>query len=217
MAQTSYAGTDSLRDLLDQGLRTTTARLGITFAIHSVKQQPPGENSTFITYTARIGYGLPDEHQVLVRMANGQPSPHVLPIEISINEPIGASVQVAIDDRFPRIRVCTLEDIVGEKLRSLLQQPIRNRLRRQDVLDIAMAIRGNPELDRSLVAEFLTLKAKARDVPVSKASFMNPEVAERARVDYTALEPTTRTAFIPFDEAFALVLSLVDDLPISDR
>jgi hypothetical protein len=36
-------------------------------------------------------------------------------------------------------------------------------------------------------------------------------------VDYDALAATTRTVFIPFDEAMATVLALVDELPIPDR
>ena len=54
-------------------------------------------------------------------------------------------------------------------------------------------------------------------MPVSKAAFRNPEVAERARVDYDALEATTRTVFIPFAEAFAAVLLLVDELSIPEE
>jgi len=145
-----------------------------------------------------------------------QTSPHVLPIEISTNEPIGDSTLFTIDENFQPLRVCTVEDIVGEKRRALLQQPIRGRNRRQDVLDVAVIVRANPLLNRDQVIRFLLLKAEARDVPVSRAAFRNPEVAERARVDYDALEATTRTIFIRFGEAFATVLSLADELAIPD-
>lgn len=210
------ADVDTIRTLLGRGFGIATSRFGVAFAINSVRQQPPGADKTFVTYVARVGYGLPDERQLLIRMANNQSSPHVVPIEISINEPIGDSTVFTIDESYAQLRVCTLEDIVGEKLRALLQQPIRNRYRKQDLLDIAVVVRGHPALDRDQVAAFLRLKADARNVSVSKAAFRNPVVAERAKVDYDTLKPTTRTLFIPFDEALATVLALVDELPIPD-
>jgi hypothetical protein len=181
-----------------------------------VRQKPPGEDKRFITYEARIGYALPDERQLQIRMANQQTSPHVLRIEMSINEPICGSTVFTIDPNYPQLRVSTREDIVGETLRALLQQPLRNRRRRQDLLDIAVIVRENPELDRQQVADFLRTKAAARDVPVSRAAFRNPEIAERARVGYEGLEATTRAIFIPFDEALAAVLAFVDELPIQE-
>ena len=211
------ADTESIRALLERGLSVATTRFGTAFAINSVRQQPPGEDRTRATYVVRMGYGLPDDAQLLVRMANGQISPHMLRIEISTNEPIGASTHFTIDGNYPQLRVSTVEDIVGEKLRALLQQPIRRRNRRQDVLDIAVIVKNHPQLDLEQVATFLLLKAGARDVPVSKAAFRNPEVAERAMLDYDALEATTRTIFIPFAEAFATVLELVDALAILDE
>lgn len=206
-----------IRGLLQRGFGVASQRFGIVFAVHRVEQQPRGEEKTFVTYTARVGYALPDETKLLTRIAGGQASTHVLPIEISLNEPIGASIRVNIDRDLRPLRVSTIEDIVGEKLRSLLQQPIRNRNRRQDVLDIAVTVQMNPHLDRAKIAAFLLAKANARNVEVSKAAFRNTEVADRARVGYDALKRTTRTLFIPFEEAFALVLALSDELPIPDR
>jgi predicted nucleotidyltransferase component of viral defense system len=210
-------GIDSLRTLLGRGLSIATSRFGVAFAITSLKQQPPGAERTFITYAARVGYALPDEARLLIQMANKQNSPHMLPIDISINEPICAATVFTIDERHEQLRVSTLEDIVSEKLRALLQQSIRGRNRKQDILDIAVAVRVHAGLNRAQVAAFLHAKADARDVPVSKSAFRDREIAERARVDYDALESTTRTLFIPFDEAIRTVLAFVDELPIPDN
>jgi hypothetical protein len=40
------------------------------------------------------------------------------------------------------LRIATLEDIVGEKLRAILQQPVRNHSRAQDVFDIAVDLQS---------------------------------------------------------------------------
>lgn len=190
---------------------------GGTFVVNSVRQQPPGADKTFITFIARLGYALSDETRLLIRMANDQPSPHVIPIEISINEPICDSTLFTIDPDHASLRVSTREDIVAEKLRALLQQPIRGRTRPQDLLDIAVIVGGTAALDRDRVAAFLQIKADARNVPVSRAAFRHPEVAERAAVGYGELQATTRETFVPFDEALAAVLGFVGELSIPDR
>ena len=132
------------------------------------------------------------------------------------NETIGAFTSVQIDDAMPPLRVSTIEDIIAEKLRALLQQPIRNRECRQDVLDIAVLIRFHPEIDRSGVGRFLVLKCEARDIDARKSSFRDPEIRRRARIDYDALESTTRVLFIPFDDAWEALLAFVGELPIPD-
>ena len=84
------------------------------------------------------------------------------------------------------------------------------------MLDIAVVVKGGHRLNLEQTAAFLQMKAQDRSVPVSKAAFRNPEIAERATLDYDAFAATTRTIFIPFDEALATVLALVEKLPIPD-
>jgi hypothetical protein len=114
------ADRDTIKDLLDQAFRVVRSRIGVVLVINSVRQQPPGEGRTFITFAARAGYALTDETRLITRMANGETSPHMLPIEISLNEPICESTWFRIDNGYEKLRISTLEDIVGEKLRALL-------------------------------------------------------------------------------------------------
>jgi predicted nucleotidyltransferase component of viral defense system len=207
---------DRLKALLGRALADVGRRLGLAFAIHRVEQQPPGPNRTFITYTARIGYALPDDTTPRARLGRGQPSPLVIPVEISLNEVICATETIDLGDS-RRLRISTIEDIVAEKMRALLQQPIRNRLRPQDLLDIAVILRHGPDLDRARVADFLLRKAAGRHVPVSRAAFRHPEIAARASQDYAALRATTRSLFIPVDEALAVLLAFVADLEIPEH
>lgn len=206
---------ESVRELLERGLSTVTPRLGMAFAVHRARQQPRGTDKTFITYDVRIGYAHQDEIRLQARMAQGEKSTNVISLDISRNEPICATEIVPLDESH-RLRVATIEDIVAEKLRALLQQPIRNRERRQDRLDIAVTLRSNPGLDPERVARFLLEKAAARSVPVSRAAFRNPEVARRAREGYNDLETTTRVAFVPFEDALALLLTFVGGLAIPE-
>lgn len=205
----------TLRQLLDRALPTSGRQLGITFSVHSVIRQPPGEGKTFVTFTAKIGYALEDDDRNRARIEGNRPSMTVIPIEISLNEPICAATHVPIDATH-QLRVSTLEDIVAEKLRALLQQPLRNRTRRQDLLDIAVILQSGTSLDRGSVAVFLIEKARAQNVPVSRSAFRNPEIARRAAEDYSALANTTRTKYVPFDAALRTLLALTDDLPIPE-
>ncbi len=202
-----------LGQLLRRSLDASGRVLGVTFVVHSVKRQPPGEGKTFISFAASIGYALEDDTGNRRRIEQSKPSKAVIPVEISMNEPICADILVEIDG-VRQLRVCTIEDIVAEKLRALLQQPLRNRNRRQDLLDIAVALRSGPHLDHARVADFLLEKANARDVRVSRAAFHRPEISAYAHEGYQQLQANTRVLFIPFEEALALVYAFIDTLPI---
>ena len=70
------------------------------------------------------------------RLANKQ-SASTVDIDISFNEVITLDDTECIELSEGRNILCySLAQIMGEKYRSLLQQPVRNRNRRQDVYDI---------------------------------------------------------------------------------
>ncbi len=212
-ARETDLGAERIRDLMTASLSRAGRETGIAYRVQRVRQNPPGENRTFITYDVKVGYALPDDLRSRQKIERGDDVSAVVPVEISLNEPICASVGIDIDAAYP-LEVSTLEDIVAEKLRALLQQPIRSRSRRQDMLDIAVILRGGEELDHAKVAEYLIRKAAARSVPVSREAFRNQEIKERAAEGYEELVGTTRSTFIPFAEAYAEVLAFVDKLNV---
>lgn len=207
---------ERITELLTASLRGVSNATGVGYRVQRMKQQPPGDNRDFITFGGSVGYALPGDrrnHELLAKKLSSKAS---VPIEISLNEPICGAASVDVQSANP-LSVCQLEDIVAEKLRALLQQPIRNRTRPQDVLDIAVVLREKTVLDAQLVAEFLIRKAAARQVPVSKLAFHEEEIRSRSQSSYDGLKETTRTIFIAFDEAFAAILAFVDHLKIPER
>lgn len=206
---------DVLKRELASALIFAGRELDINFAVYGVRQQPRGSDKTFITYQASVGYALADEHRLRVRMAHGESSANVVRLDVSLREQICADLRVELGGA-ATLRVSTIEDIVAEKLRALLQQPIRDRYRCQDLLDIAVIVHSKTELDLGLVAAFLLEKAAARDVSVSRAAFANPEITNRAQLGYAELKETTRRRFVPFDEALAMLMQLVARLAIPD-
>ena len=57
----------------------------------------------------------------------------VLDMEISFRDQAYAFQELTLTDAGVAVRAFTLNELIAEKLRALLQQPIRNRYRRQDV------------------------------------------------------------------------------------
>jgi hypothetical protein len=104
---------DRLRALLAESIESAQRDLGLLLRVQRVEQQPPGAGRTFVTYHATIGYALPHEARLLRRMRIGEASPTIVPVDVSLNEPICASRVVDIDDGCS-LRVSDIEDIVAE-------------------------------------------------------------------------------------------------------
>jgi predicted nucleotidyltransferase component of viral defense system len=204
---------EQIREFFEPSLQRVSTTTGVLYRIQRLKQQPPGVGRSFITFDLSVGYALPDEprNQQLIR--NGSPSLANIPVEISLNEPICATQDVDMGSA-NGLQVSTQEDIVAEKLRALLQQVPRNRTRPQDVLDIAVSLRGGAHLRPDIVTVFLLQKAASRNIEVNLKLFLAEELWKRAEQGYAELERTTRTTFIPFGQAKELVLAFVRILPI---
>ncbi len=199
-------GTQNIRESFIPGLRVAERTLGVKLAVHKVEQQPPGENRTFITYRVRIRYALADETKLRARMDRGEPRSQVVLVDLSRNDPVYESETFEVEAG-RSLRVCTVEDIVGEKLRALLQQPSRNRRRPQDLLDIAVLYKHHRNLDTSRISEILLRKSgPPREIKVSKQAFYASEIWDRASVGYPELAPTTRRQFLSFSQARTVLL-----------
>jgi predicted nucleotidyltransferase component of viral defense system len=205
-----------MREKLDAALRRAGSRFEIKTKCQRVKRNPTREGATRPTYQITIGYQFPDDryyHSFEERIV--QP---VIDVEISINDKVCESNSVSLtSDSRNKLRVCNLEDIIAEKLRALLQQPLRNRNRGQDVFDIAWNYRENKShLDYAKIGIFLQAKSEIRDVEAKRSAF-NADVSGRAAYEYdTRIQKQAGKAFIPFEEAWALVIDLVTELNLPD-
>lgn len=202
---------------IGSGCRLIAARMSMALVVQRVRQNPPGPDRTFVTFAVNVGYALPDQPAVIERARRGVRIAQTIDVDISINEPICATTHLSLGAGFSEIRISTIEEIVSEKLRALLQQPIRRRERPQDLLDIAVALRSDNPPDPVTVARFLLVKAAARGVPVSRAAFRDAELARLTHEGYDDLAATTRVLFVPFAEALADVLAFVEALPIPEQ
>ena len=204
-----------IKDWLDHAFLVFSENSDVLLQTNSVRQNPPGPQRTFITYEARVAYALPDQAKLKTRLSRGIPGNQMIPIDISVNELVCADQTIPVGAT-GSLRVSTIEDIVSEKLRAILQQPLRRRSRSQDVLDIAVAINGANPPDPSLVSQFLLAKTATREVHVSKSAFQDEAIKHWAGQRYDVIAKTVRTTYYGLDEAIAIVRAFVLTLDIPE-
>lgn len=206
-----------IREKRQDAVKSGYARFSLKLRGQRIKRDPQRSEATIPTWNVTIGFQLPGDRHFADFEQHTRPFNEVVEIEISINDVVCESMTRAIGAQgTTSLRVCALEDILAEKLRALLQSPIRNRERHQVVYDIARMVRQcGAGLNRSKTAEFLRRKCEARDISPRKSSF-DPEVRRRASNQYHHLLAGLGPHAIPFDDAWNEVLTLVSSLEIPD-
>lgn len=209
---------EMIRAIVEASLTSSQGDCGVKCRVSSIRRQPPRPESTLPTFIVKIAYAFPGDRY----FAEFRERPNwsvVLPIEISFNDLVCETVRVWFGDKDAFvIELCTLNDIVAEKLRAILQQVIRNRTRPQDVYDFARAVReDSDQLDAVKVGDYLRRKCEIRNIAVDIAMY-DVEAKARSSYGYEQLERDLGHAFIPFEQAWAEVISLVERaLRVSDE
>lgn len=207
----------AIRGMLDEALAIVSSKSSVKLRCQAVKRNPKSPAATHPTYSIKIGYQFPGDSQYGDFLASGKMVSTVVEVEISLNDIVCEITQNEYAHPFSgeiRVQVCALEDIIAEKLRALLQQPIRNRNRKQDVYDIAQMLRKNgANLSRHKIADYFVRKAGARGINVRKSAF-DEDVRRRAQFEYETLFSVIDPDFIPFEDAWRRVTDLVNELDI---
>ena len=180
--------------------------------VQSCKLNPPNRpEASFPSIDLKIGYAYKGSPKYL-RLQKLQ-SPSVVSIDYSLNEVILEmdSVRVRATDT---ITAYGLADLVAEKFRALLQQPIRNRYRRQDIYDLYMlSTRLIDESMKGSILRSFMMKSRARDIEPTPDSMDDREVKSHAAEDYQTLENEVLGELPDFDTAYAAVVALYQSLP----
>lgn len=201
---------DRIRDALDRTLNATAAALGYTGTrteVYAIRKRP----ATDIGEAGFPALRITVEH---LSRTGGRERMDRIPMDVSFNEPDVVSVDILDIGNGIELHAYGLVDVIAEKYRALLQQPVRNRERRQDVYDIAFL------LDRStfdgdgkagILAAVLE-KCRSRGIEPGIGSIDDPEVRAmaRARWDTIGLE----VGILPgFDPCFETVRRFYRELP----
>lgn len=209
---------ERLREELDALLPRTAITLGyvdLVCRVQTIRKLPRPQSFETMNFPAllvKIGSAVrgTSEEKALV---DGRAS-RVVDLEISFRDEVFTAQSLRLDGGGVAVRAFTLHELIAEKFRALLQQPIRNRHRRQDVYDIALLVEENylsPE-DRTLIHKTLVEKCASRQIVPNATSLTNPDVVERAGTDWSTLALEVRN-LPPFEERFAIVADFYASLP----
>jgi predicted nucleotidyltransferase component of viral defense system len=207
-----------LRAELDAKLPAAAIKLGyldLVCRVQGLKRRPKPElfeGADFPALELRIASAERGSKQETA-LAEGRAG-RTLIVEISFRDQVYAFQELNLGRADVAVQAFTAEELIAEKLRALLQQPIRNRNRRQDVYDIAFLIEANqPGLEaRAQILGILLEKCRTRNITPDRNSINEPEVAERAEREWNTLK--LEIADLPaFGPRFALVRDLYQALP----
>ncbi len=208
-----------IKALMDMALGSREPRHQVRARCQSIHRKPPGLEKTLPTYILKICFQLPEDRyyqNIDERLAAGKTLSEVVEVEITLNDVLCETSDEPLSPDARPLRVCTLDDILAEKLRAMLQQVPRKRSRPQDVYDVASMVRKHPtSIDPGKVSSFLVRKSIARGVVAVKSAF-NDEVRVKAAASYDAEILPFTSELISFDEAWGEVLGFVAQLTIPD-
>jgi len=171
---------------------------GLFCKIQSWKFQPPREDATFPTLKIKVGYAKKGTapHRKLLK---GDNINTVISIDYSLNEITYQVEKIKISDR-GSLSAYSLTDLLSEKIRAVLQQTIRNRVRRQDIYDINLLLKNNDcTAIRKDILRALFIKSKTRGLEINKNSMADKEIIARSKKNYHLLKDEITDDLPDFD------------------
>ena len=124
----------------------TLGYIDTVLRVQSINEQPhkwySGTSFSFPALAVKIGHairGTPQEKQLERKEAS-----NVVPLDINFNEKTSGVQTLKLADN-KTLLAYSLNDLIAEKYRAILEQVERNRERRQDVYDLDILIR-KPDL-----------------------------------------------------------------------
>ena len=206
-----------LRAIADAAFHNSAKSFGVKLRCQKVKRNPKRAEFTKPTFQIGVAYQFPGDRYF--ESMEGRNLTDTVPVEISLNDIVcGISVLSPVVNGRSTIQVCSLEDILAEKLRSLLQQKVRNRNRSQDVYDIALFARSHADsINWQSVYTYFAIKCQARGVIAERKEF-DMVIRDMAAKNYDKeIQRQARSAFIPFADAWQEVETVVEGLPHSNK
>lgn len=180
---------------------------------HEIKPpNRPGVN--FPTLQMRIGYASRLEPRSLKRLETTG-STQVVQVDYSFNEWASGTEQQEVDGG--HLLMYPFNDLVAEKLRSVLQQPVRGqgRPRYQDIYDLFLLLGTSVQAeDKSIILTKLFEASRDRQVSVHKDALRDEQVIQLSREQYATVLPGLVSGPLPdFEVAYAVVQEFFETLP----
>jgi hypothetical protein len=204
---------------LDAQIALATAELpyDTSCRIQRSELKPVGADKTFPTLALNIGYAPKSNARAISRLLAKQ-SPTIVQIDYSYNESVlDVEVLQLVDGA--ELRAYSLVNLMAEKYRSLLQQTIRNRNRRQDIYDLALLLNHvdhwtQPE--RTMLKSLIVASAEPKGIQAQADSMSDPKIMEMAAKGYEDMAAEVDGPLPAFDDIYQQVLKFYEDLPWSN-
>jgi len=208
---------DGLLSAIKDALAPVSAEneYGVALRLQSHELKPPASPSVnFPTLKMRIGYARRLEPRQLARLES-QGAPTTVQVDYSFNEWASEVETQKMDGG--ELSMYPYHDLIAEKLRSILQQPIRQRERYQDVYDLWLLLQDSDQIsadDRAQILAKLRASAVDREVPIHRNAMREKAVLEMSRRQYEAQLPGLVTGDVPpFDSTYSSVREFYERLP----
>ena len=205
---------DFIARTLNEAFRNA-GRFALKLKYQKIERKP--REGTMPTYCITIAYAYSAD-RVYKSFESAKPNPQVVNLEILLNDLVCAFQDFRPLASEPyTLKVCSLEDIIAEKLRSLLQQKTRHRYRAQDAYDLARINRDfGSTIDFEKVYYYFAIKSRARGIVPDRREF-DVEVRSMASYEYEKrMMKQVPDDFIPFEQAWNSVMTIVDKIPASE-
>ncbi len=188
---------------------------GLALRLQSYEVKPPVRPEvSFPTLKMRIGYANRLEKRQLVRL-EVQGSPNTVQVDYSFNEWASDVETQNVDGG--RLSMYPYHDLIAEKFRSILQQPIRRRERYQDVYDLWLLLQDSAEIsmdDRGQILRKLQASGTDRGVPIHRLAMRDDAVIAMSRSQYEAQLPGLVDGGVPaFYPTYDFVRDFYESLP----
>lgn len=147
------------------------------------------------------------------KLHKGQ-APRVLDVDISFRDHVYEASEVILHNANITISSFSINELIAEKLRALLQQKIRRRNRRQDVYDISLLLSSNTftDDDKSSIHSIFVKKCRSRSIFPDINSLADTEVYALAKTEWNTLK--LELGDLPdFDTSFAAIRDFYEQLP----
>jgi predicted nucleotidyltransferase component of viral defense system len=198
-------------------LAVESLNYGLDMRIQNWKINPANSEASFPTLTIKIGYAYKGTKKHLRLMLNKSPS--VISIDYSFNE-TNQDIDTIEIPEVGNIKAYSLHDLVAEKYRAIIQQPLRNRFRRQDAYDIFKLIENGFLDDYSIKHKILVsliIKARSRGINVNPNLLDDEDTQQRSGKEYDTLGNEIEGILPPFELMFNTVKAFYKSLPWENR
>ncbi len=210
---------EQLTEELDRVMLQAAQRLrylDLACRVQGVERRPRPqlfEGADFPALEVRVASARRSDAGQMRTLNEGRAS-RVLRVEISFRDQVYDTQELVLTGAEVAVQAFSPVEIVAEKLRALLQQPIRKRNRRQDVYDVAYLVERHAfdEEARAEIHRILVAKSRSRGIEPTAGSISDPEVMERARRDWDTLRLEIGDVG-DFNERFAVVRAFYEALP----